>query len=182
MKAYPCLGFWQLNNDGFVGACEADQRSTVTMLLMGYLTGRPGYISDPVIDTSKNQVIYAHCVAPTKVYGPDGSSNPYYIDTHSEDRKGASVRSMMPLGKMTTTLEFDARKKKVVLHQGVTVENVDEDMACRTKLAAEVKGDVYKLLENWDQWGWHRVTVYGDLKRKVQHLAAMIGFEIVEEA
>ena len=22
----------------------------------------PGYISDPVIDTSKNQIIYAHCV------------------------------------------------------------------------------------------------------------------------
>src|SRR5574337_693990 len=34
--------------------------------------GRPGYISDPVIDTSKNQIIYAHCVAPTKVFGPGG--------------------------------------------------------------------------------------------------------------
>ena len=31
IKAYPCLGFTQLNDDGLVGACEADLFSTVTM-------------------------------------------------------------------------------------------------------------------------------------------------------
>jgi len=55
-------------------------------------------------------------------------------------------------------------------------------MACRTKLAVEVKGDVYKLLNYWDQWGWHRVTFYGDLKEPVYHLAALMGFEVIEEA
>ena len=72
MAAYPCLGFSQLNNDGLVGACEADMKSTLTMLAMGLLVGKPGYISDPVIDTSKNQIIYAHCVAMTRVDGPKG--------------------------------------------------------------------------------------------------------------
>lgn len=180
--AYPCLGFMQLNNDGYIGGCEADQRSAVTMLLMTYLTGRPGMISDPVIDTSKKQIIYAHCVAPTKVFGPNGPSNPYHIRSHSEDRKGACNRSLMPLGEMTTTLKFDAAKKQVIMHQGVTVENVDEDMACRNKLAVEVKGDVYKLLNEWDRWGWHRVTYYGDYKRAVHNVAALIGFSVLEEA
>jgi len=182
VEAYPCLGFMQLDNDGLVGACEADQRSTMSKLIMTYLVGRPGFISDPVIDTSKNQIIYAHCIATTKVFGPDGPSNPYHIRDHSEDRKGACNRSLMPLGEMTTTLQFDHHKKKVILHQGVSVENVDEDMACRTKLAVEVKGDVYKLLNYWDQWGWHRVTFYGDLKEPVYHLAALMGFEVIEEA
>jgi hypothetical protein len=95
------------------------------MLLMSYLVGRPGFISDPVIDTAKNQIIYAHCVAPTKVFGPDGPSNPFHIRSHSEDRKGACDRSLMPLGEMTTTVEFDAAKKQVIFHQGKTVENVD---------------------------------------------------------
>ncbi len=182
ITAYPCLGFFQLNNDGYVGACEADIRSTITMLLMGYLTGRPGYISDPVIDTAKNQIIYAHCVAPNKVYGPDGPSNQYDIRSHSEDRKGAAVRSLMPLGEMTTTMKFSYNRKQVVFHQARSVENVDEDKACRTKLAAEVKGDIDKLLGYWDTWGWHRVTFYGDLKRPVQNIAAMLGFEVIEEA
>ncbi len=182
VPAYPCLGFMQLDNDGLVGACEADQRSTMTKLLMTWLANRPGYISDPVIDTSKNQIIYAHCVASTKVFGPDGPSNPYHIRDHSEDRKGASICSLMPLGEMTTTLQFDHNRKQVIMHQGKSVENVDDDKACRTKLAVEVKGDVFKLLNYWDQWGWHRVTFYGDLKRPVYNIASLLGFEVIEEA
>ena len=181
LPAYPCLGFMQLNNDGYVGACEADQRSTLTMLLMTYLVNRPGFISDPVIDTAKNQIIYAHCVAPTKVFGPKGTSNPYHIRSHSEDRKGACNRSLMPLGEMTTTILFDAGKEQVILHQGKTVANVDLDLACRNKLAVEVKGDVYKLMNHWDTWGWHRVTFYGDLKRQVYNMASLLGFEVFEE-
>ncbi|UCE98901.1 MAG: hypothetical protein JSV82_06865 [Planctomycetota bacterium] len=182
MTAYPCLGFFQLNNDGLVGTCEADMVSTFTTLIMAYLVKRPGYISDPVIDTAKNQVIYAHCVAPNKVFGPDGPTNPYHIRSHSEDRKGAAIRSLLPLGEMTTTVQFDPQKKKVLLHQGKSVANIDEDKACRTKLAVEVKGDIDKLLNYWDQWGWHRVTYYGDLKRPVEHIAALLGYEVVEEA
>ena len=42
LAAYPCLGFFQLNDDGLVGACEADIQSAATMLAVTYLTGRPG--------------------------------------------------------------------------------------------------------------------------------------------
>jgi hypothetical protein len=182
LKAYPCLGFCQFNNDGLVGACEADVPSTITMAAIGALTGRPGFISDPVIDTSKNQIIYAHCVAPTKMFGPDGKSNPYHIRSHSEDRKGASMRSLMPLGYMTTTVEIKAAEKRLLLHQAKTVDNIDEDKACRTKLAAEPKGDIDKLFAFWDQWGWHRVTYYGDLKAPISEFAKAAGLTVVEEA
>lgn len=182
MSAYPCLGFFQLNNDGLVGACESDLPSTLTMLIVGYLTGQPGYISDPVIDTSKNQIIYAHCVSTNKVFGPEGRSNSYIIRNHSEDRKGAVVQSLMPLGETVTTLLFSGAQKKVILHQAKTVANINEDKACRTKLAAEVMGDINKLLGEWDQWGWHRVTVYGDHKKEIEDYAALMGMEMVYEA
>jgi hypothetical protein len=180
LAAYPCLGLFQFNNDGLVGACEADLQSTITMLLMTYLVERPGFISDPVIDTSKNQIIYAHCVAPTKVYGPKGASSPYHIRSHSEDRKGASIRALLPLGEMTSTLKFHPQRKEVVFHQGKSVANIDEDKACRTKLAVEVK-DIDKLLGEWDRWGWHRVTYYGDLRQPVQTISALLGFNMVVE-
>ncbi len=182
IKAYPCLGFSQLNNDRLVGACEADLRSSITMITMGHLVGRPGFISDPVIDTSKNEIIYAHCVAMTRPFGPEGPANPYHIRNHSEDRKGAAIRSLLPLGYMTTTLLFHPPRKEVILHQGKSVENIDEDMACRTKLAVEVKGSIDKLFGQWDQWGWHRVTFFGDLKEHVYQLADALGFRVVEEA
>ena len=182
LKAYPCLGFYQLNNDGLVGACEADLHSTITMLSVGTLTGRPGYISDPVLDTSKNQIIYAHCVASAKVFGPKGATNPYLIRSHSEDRKGAVVQSLMPVGHMTTTVELRVDQKTAYVHQAVAVDNIDEDKACRTKLAAEVKGDIEQLMRHWDRCGWHRVTFYGDIREPVLKLAEALGFKVVEEA
>jgi hypothetical protein len=180
LSAYPCLGFFQLNNDGKVGACEADLRSTITMLVMAHLVGRPGYISDPVIDTAKNQIIYSHCVATNKVFGPNGRANPYHIRNHSEDRKGAAVRSLMPLGETVTTMLISPTRQELVYHQAKTVANVDEDKACRTKLAAEVK-NADKLLDEWDRWGWHRVTFYGDHKKTIRDFAALNGITIIEE-
>ena len=183
IHAYPCLGFHELNNEGLIGACECDTRSTATMLAFTCMTeGRPGYISDPVIDTSKGQIIYAHCVAPSKVFGPEGVENPFSIMTHSEDRQGASVRSILPTDYLTTTLEIDPDKKEILLHQAKSIANDPDDRACRTKLCAEPLGDMEKLFTMWDQWGWHRVTYYGDLKEPAYALADTIGWKVVEEA
>lgn len=183
IHAYPCLGFHELCNEGLIGACECDVRSTATMVLMTAMTqGRPGYISDPVIDTSKRQIIYAHCVASNKAFGPKGQTNPYTIMTHSEDRQGASLRSLLPIGYLTTTLEVHPGQKEILFHQAKTRANDPDDRACRTKLAAEPIGDLEKLFSMWDKWGWHRVTCYGDLKAPVYALADQVGWKVIEEA
>ncbi len=183
IHAYPCLGFHELVNEGLIGACECDTRSTATMVAFSLLTkGRPGYISDPVMDTSKRQIIYAHCVASTKVFGPNGATNPFTIMTHSEDRQGASVRSILPAGYMTTTLEILPDQKEILFHQAKSVGNDPDDRACRTKLCAEPVGDFEKLFTMWDKAGWHRVTFYGDLKEPVYALADHIGWKVVKEA
>ena len=183
LRAYPCLGFHELLNEGRVGACECDTLSTLTMVVMTTLTrGRPGFISDPVMDVATKQIIYAHCVAANKPFGPQGASNPVTIMTHSEDRQGASLRSTLPLGYLTTTLKLDPRRKEIVFHQAKAVANSTEDRACRTKLACVPLGDFEKLFTQWGQWRWHRVTYYGDLKEPVFALAERLGWKVVEEA
>jgi hypothetical protein len=182
LGAYPCLGYVELLDAGQIGACEADLLSTATMIAMQHLVGRPGFISDPVLDTSKRQIVYAHCVAPTRMFGPNGQSNSFEILTHSEDRRGASVRSFLPLGYMTTTMEIHPGRREVLCHRAKAVDNVVIDRACRTKLAGEVVGDMEKLFAFWDQYGWHRVTFYGDLREPVKELAAALRFRFVEEA
>ena len=153
INAYPCLGFHELLNEGLVGACECDTLSTLTMVAMTTLTkGRPGYISDPVMDVASKQIIYAHCVASNKPFGAQNASNPFTIMTHSEDRQGASLRSMLPAGYLTTTLEMNPGKKEILFHQAKANGNVVDDRACRTKLAATPVGDFEKLYSQWDQW------------------------------
>jgi len=183
IHAYPCMGFHELNNQALIGACECDVRSTITMVVMTTMTqGRPGFISDPVLDYSKRQIIYAHCVAANKVFGPKGPANPFQILTHSEDRNGAAVRSLMPEGYMTSTLELAPDRKEVLFHRAKSVGNNLEDRACRTKLCGDPVGDFEKLHREWDRWGWHRVTYYGDLKEAVYGLADRLGWKVVEEA
>ena len=183
IHAYPCLGFHELLNEGLVGACECDTLSTLTMVTMTTMTkGRPGYISDPVMDVASKQIIYAHCVASNKPFGPQKTSNPFTIMTHSEDRQGASLRSLLPAGYMTTTLQMHPGRKEILFHQAKATGNIIDDRACRTKLAAAPVGDFEKLFKEWDKWGWHRVTYYGDLKKPIFDLANTIGYKIIEEA
>jgi len=40
--AYPCLGFFQLNNEGSTGVCEADVDATLTQLVIRYLAAARG--------------------------------------------------------------------------------------------------------------------------------------------
>ncbi len=79
---------------------------------------------------------------------------------------------------MTTSLEFDQSRKEILFHRALAVANDPDDRACRTKLCAEPVGDLEKLFRMWDQWGWHRVTFYGDLKEPiVRILADAVGLE-----
>jgi hypothetical protein len=72
------------------------------------------------------------------------------ICSAAEDRKGAAVRSIMPLGAMTTTLRFSPGKKQAIVRRAKTLGNVDDERSCRSKLAAELQGDMQKLWSEWD--------------------------------
>ena len=96
--------------------------------------------------------------------------------------RGASVRSLVPAGYMTTSIEISNDRKEILFHRAKAVGNDPDDRACRTKLVAEPVGDFEKLFTEWDRWGWHRVTFYGDLRKPVLELGDAIGWKVTEEA
>ncbi len=183
LPAYPCLGFMQLLDDGGQGVCEAMPDDSVSTLMCRILTGRAGYVSDPALDTSKNQIVYAHCMALTRPFGPQGPANPFRIRTlHNRDPRGCCAQSFLPEGYMTTSFRTNAAQKKMVLHQAKAVGNLDADRGCRTQLLGEVRGDIGKLFNEWDRFGWHRVTLYGDLQEPLAEFGKALGLEIIYEA
>lgn len=183
LPAYPCLGFMQILDDGEQGVCEAMPDDSLSMILARLLTGRAGYVSDPALDTSTNQIVYAHCMAMTKVLGSEGPASRFRIRTlHNRDPRGCCAQAFLPEGYMTTSFRTNIAQKKMVVHQARTVGNLDADRGCRTQLLAEVCGDIEKLLHEWDRFGWHRVTVYGDIKEPLVELGRALGLEVVEEA
>jgi len=183
LPSYPCLGFMQLLDDGLQGVCEAQTDDSLSMIMARILTDRPGYVSDPAIDTSRGEVIYAHCVATTKVFGPGGSRNPFEVRSlHNRDPHGVCAQSFMPAGYMTTTFRTRYRSREMVIHQARTTGNVVSDYGCRTKPRARVVGDIEKLMRQWDRYGWHRVTVYGEVKAPLIAFGKALGLKVIEEA
>jgi len=183
LPAYPCLGFMQILDDGGQGVCEAMPDDSVSTLMGRLLCGRAGYVSDPALDTSKNEVVYSHCMALTKVFGPKGASNRFRIRTlHNRDPRGCCAQSFLPEGYMTTTFRTNAGAKKLVIHQAKAVGNLDADRGCRTQLLGRIRGDVGKMFAEWDRFSWHRVTVYGDIKEPLIEFGKALGLEIIEEA
>ncbi len=183
LPGYPCLGYRQMNDDGHIsGTCEAQIPDMLAMLICRYMFDRASFASDPVLDTSTNQIIYAHCVAPTKMLGPTGPTNPFIIRSHAEDGKGAAIQSLLPTGYMTTSFRMTGDFKAMAIHRAKAVGNVDEPKACRTKLAAEVVGDIGRLFNEWDRFSWHRLTVYGDVQEPIEELAKAFDMEVIREA
>ncbi len=82
---------------------------------------------------------------------------------------------------MTTSFRTSSARKQMVIHRAKSLGPLDSEKGCRTKLIGEVCGDSYRLLDRWMDFGWHRVTVYGDLTEPLGELAAVLKLGVVEE-
>ena len=187
---YPCLGFSKLLDEGVIGACEADMDSTLTMLMFQYAFGLPGFISDPLIDTAKNAVIHAHCVAPTKMEGATGARLPFSIRSHRDDNRGASLEVHMhqDIGQRITWAKI-ANLDTILVATGTISEICDfDDRGCRTQLVAEVD-DARAMFEKWGAGVLpndmmtllHRVVFYGDHVANLQDMAHLLGLKVLHE-
>jgi len=175
---YPCLGFVRFNNMGLGGICEADLKSSMTHLIFTYLVGKPGFVSDPVIDLSNSTIIHAHCVAATQMLGPGTAASPYHIRSHMEDARGASLMVKMPVGRKVSMARL-LGADKMLFSTGDAVDSPFVDRGCRTKLTVKVE-NIDKFTENWSS-GLHRVIFYGDHTRDLQRYCRFAQIRLVHE-
>jgi hypothetical protein len=182
-----CLAFSKLNDLGFVGACEGDMDSTLTMLLYAYAFRVPGFITDPVIDTAKNALVHFHCTSATKMDGPGGARLPFTIRNQTDSKGGVSLEVENRVGQAVTCAKL-VNLDTMLITPGKILETSTSPLACRTQFAQSVananrlflnwgedviKGDVMTLL--------HRVVFYGNYLEPMRNLGDLMGFKLVEE-
>lgn len=178
MPAYPCVAWSKLNDLGLYGVCEADLRSTMTQLLLTSYSGMPGFVSDPVFDTSRNEVIHAHCVSATRMKGIHGPASPYILRNHLETNDGVVMQVLMPAHETITCALFRDPSSMLVSTAEVTAAE-DSDRGCRTKIRTRVK-DAEKWLHAY-QAALHRVIFYGDHVSALEKMGRLMGFEVIHE-
>ena len=180
LPAFPCVGFVRLNDMGLAGICESDLTSGMTFLLLQALSGRPGFISDPTVDESKDAIILAHCLGSTRMDGPAGPRAPYQLRTIMERQEGCVPQVTMRVGqKVTQALLVGTDQLR--FFTGDIIESPDTERGCRTKMTVKVDGDIARLWQNWSH-GLHRVTCYGDLVPDLKRFCRFKGIEMVNEA
>ena len=183
LPAYPCTGICRLNDLGLGGICESDLRCAMTHIILQGLTGRPGFISDPTVDESKNSIILAHCLGSTKMDGPNGPSAPYKFRTIMERQEGVVPQVQMRIGqKVTQAILIGTDSLQYFTGEiiGAPVK-VEDDRGCRTKIDVRVDGDVTVLWKNWSN-GLHRQTVYGDVTKDLQRFCRYEQIKLIDEA
>ena len=178
LLAYPCVTWSKLNDEGLYGVCEADVAATMTQLLGTALSGKPGFVSDPVFDVSRNEIIHAHCVSATCMEGVNGARSPYIIRSHMEDNKGVSLQVLVPASGKVTVAKFSG-PQKMLISTGEVCGNVEDRRGCRTKFRTRV-ADARKMLENYSA-GLHRVVFWGDHTEAMARLGRLAGFQTVNE-
>ncbi len=184
-----CFTFSKLNDMGYVGACEGDMDSALTMLMFNYAFNVPGFITDPVFDTARNALIHFHCTSATKMDGPSGTRFPFSIRTQTDSGRGVALEVENRVGQVVTCAKF-VNLNAMLISTGKIIEVTHNDLGCRTQFVTQV-ADARKMFMNWGgglldgddtMTRLHRAVFYGDRMRDICHLGTLMGFKVVEEA
>jgi hypothetical protein len=173
----PCLGFSRLMDEGIPAGCESDIGSAMTMMLIHNLLGRPGYMADPLVDTSQNLFANAHCNCPTRLDGFDKPRAEYILRAHHGGGHWVSLQVLWPIGQVFTLARFQ-RPQMLIVDRAKVVCNYDSppSAACITNTGAIVEGaedDPHKVA------GFHVLQIYGDHVRKLRDYCQLCGIEAV---
>jgi L-fucose isomerase-like protein len=203
----PCFAISKFNDEGIPAGCEADVESLITLCFCHYLAGRPGFMSDPVIDESTNRIIFAHCTASTRFLGYKQKPFPFWFRSHTESWRDVGIETeMKQKGEVTVLRLLGTIKSKSFCWPVVNVYNkfegynllaykaktaeINKDIkdkekrklewGCRTKVTLELpEEELRKFKENF--YGHHRIILYGDYTKKLKMLARFLGIKFVNK-
>lgn len=160
-----CLSLSIFNDDELlIGGCEGDIDTAITLMIMKALSGKPGWIANPMIEKN-NMIRLSHCTAPRyeKKYK-------YELLKHHESGIGVSPRVYMPISEIVTLSRIGNDFSKFHYFTGIT-QNYNFKNTCRTQALVQI--------DNFDEYiknvlGCHLVLTFGNYSRELKYFAQML--------
>jgi len=161
-----CVALSRLLDRGVVAGCEADVPSTVTMLILSALSGKPSWVAN-VVNVGSSSVELAHCTIATSL------TSRYSLVTHFESGLPVAVAGVLEEGVEVTLAKYDPKRDLLKASRGtVRSGRPTHPYRCRTQVAVEVPpGFARSLLE--DPLGAHLVLGMGNLLDELRYLATL---------
>ena len=172
----PCIAWSKLNDEGSVGACEADWNAAISMRLISSLFERPGFMQDPAPNTVNNTLMGAHCTSATKLGGFNTKPEPFILRNHHESETGVSPQVLWRVGQEATVMEFNG-PAQIIVGTGRVTQNFETptEGGCRTSVELAMDN----VPDTMDTKGFHQLFIYGKLKHEIQAYGKLAGIEVL---
>ncbi|OPZ65538.1 MAG: hypothetical protein BWY85_00502 [Firmicutes bacterium ADurb.Bin506] len=152
-----CYGMARLNDEGIPTACEADIGSAITMMISYYLTGSPGFMTNPAeIDPATGRVFLAHCTIPTRM------CECFTLRSHYESGLGVGIEGTVGTGRATLVRVGGPELREVYAAAGTLVDFERRTELCRTQVLIELDSpsEAARILSR--PLGNHHIVLKGD--------------------
>jgi len=180
-KFVPCLTHTFLKDEGFPSACEEDVSVLFAMAFLMYISKKSSYMGNPSV-VDKNTVRIIHDVPGIKMKGIDKEGLPYEIRNFTVAGWGVNIRYdfSRDKGEKVTLARFDPLAEKILLVKGEILKGINfNEISC--SLGVEIKvSDAMDYFYKAAEFGHHLAMVYGDYTEKVEKLAELMNFKVVE--
>lgn len=165
-----CLALSALNDSAsFIGACEGDLDSALTLFLLKAMGADFVWIANPIIH-SDNTIDLVHCTAPTCACG---SQLPFRLMRHHESGRGVSPEVVLPEGLSASAVRLSVNAGEIVCHLGLT-ERKSKLPACHTQIRLHVESS-QAVLDTL--LGTHFVLSYGDFEKPLSYASKFLGLK-----
>ncbi len=160
-----CLALAILNAEGIYAGCEGDVPSTLSMAILGELSGQPVFMCNPSrIDTKAGHIVLAHCTLPVNM--PRGMT----LTTHFESGIGVAIAGNIPLG-TCTIFKAGSDLSRYYAKAGEIEKNLNETALCRTQIQVALDDMTYFLTNPIQN---HHLVCAGDWTREAEEFFALL--------
>jgi len=163
-----CFAVSKMIDEGVNARCEGDIDTTLTMLVLHYLTNEPVWLANTCsIDRAKNTLTFAHCTIATKLL-EDASK--VTLRSHFESGKGVSIQGVLKQGQKVTIARLGGLKmdKMVIATGTIRRSDMGHEHMCRTQVEVRLDSKVKAFINNL--LGNHVAIVKGNISFKLQDL------------
>lgn len=167
-----CLALSALTDEGLIAGCEGDLPSTLTMMLLAYVSGGTPFMANPArVDRARGSLWLAHCTVGRSLL------DDYTVRSHFESGLGVGIQGTLPLGPVTLARIGGGDLDRLYVAEGELTANGREEDLCRTQVQVKLDGGVDYFLRR--PLGNHHVLVRGHWQEDLAAYAELIGVAMV---
>lgn len=165
VKSTGCLGLAILNAEGFLGGCEGDVPSLISMAILRAVSGKSVFMCNPSrIDTKAGEMVLAHCTLPLDM------PTQMHLTTHYESGIGVAIAGHIS-EEVATIFKTSCDLNRYFAKAGLITANLHETHLCRTQIKLKLDDFSYFLTDPIQN---HHLVTLGDHTAAIEELFRQI--------